>query len=719
LVSGRFTNALSQALKHDEFTRPPLPPHTIASAQQPRQYSPEEELEEIEQKITLTLQEIDANFDRCQRTMARDVMPKIEQMAKLSSELLEASHPWLQFFMSVASAEDQSDESFVRNVQAPEDEPYSHSMGAEDTTRFGDMGPTQRATIEEQAGRGEITAQFPDKPMQLVIIDSDEEAADSDADTEIASPQTPRTGATKRIADQLSTSAKKRRRSRRIAPPRQPGNSAGKEVAFEEDGDDDDEENEEEMLEEINTLLHRYESPRPANDAAQSVSEESPAQERIPDSAKSLPLSSVKSMSSSSVIPVPASATKSPVVSENGEDDDDIDMQALAAKYASPQSAVRSESAHETGTGVPGPHGNAEAMDIDSADEDVHMEDIDADESLISPPPQIRTTLIPLAAGSQPSVNGSAASTTAATATTAKALRRSQSQDMTARPVSQAISSRPRPQSQNAMTRPQAQNAATRPRSQDAIARPAVPNGRTWQFGRHSLVSTDMQQADTDDISPLANRGSRQQPSTRIASSHAVQPTTSYTERFQPLGMADGEDDPFGPSPVRTGLPRRPQPVRSAPRQPDRPASAQSETAAGLRTERRRPQSAATVNASFTSRSDTLMGSDVTTTILSPNLDLNDTDHHGLHANTTDSQLNESSMSLENQDYTGSGLTNMDGTTTILPTREMLQQAARQARDSEAQNTNGLEEVSVLGGDDDDVTQTSFVSMASNTEAAV
>ncbi|ORX74104.1 hypothetical protein DL89DRAFT_264069 [Linderina pennispora] len=680
-------------------------PDSRASPGNRGQYSPEEELEEIEQKITLTLQEIDANFDRCQRTMARDVMPKIEQMAKLSSELLEASHPWLQFFMSVASAEDQSDESFVRNVQAPEDEPYSHSMGAEDATRFGDMGPTQRAAIEEQAGRGEITAQFPDKPMQLVIIDSDEEAADSDADTEIASPQTPRTGAAKRITDQLSTSAKKRRRvgdtprkdgassssartpvsmmrawvhakqDRNGRPPRYgatPGSAGSydslQEVAFEEDDDDDDEEDEEEMLEEINTLLHRYESPRPTK-------WRSPIGiRRVTSTGTYSGLGQVVATELCQIDVIEFRHSSScvrqlrvPVVSDNGEDDDDIDMQALAAKYASPQSAVRSESAHETGTGVPGLRGDAEAMDIDGADEDVHMEDIDADESLISPPPQIRTTLTPLSAGSQPSVNGSPTSPTAATATTAKALTRSQSQDMTARPASQAISSRPRPQSQNAMTRPQAQNAATRPRSQDAIARPAVPNGPTWQFGRHSL-------ADTDDISPLANRGSRQQPGT-------LQPTTSYTERFQPLGMADGEDDPFGPSPP-----------------PDRPASA---------------------HASFTSRSDTLMGSDVTATILSPNLDMNDTDHHGLHANTTDSQLNESSMSLENQDYTGSGLTNMDGTTTILPTREMLQQAARQARDSEAQNTSGLEGVSVLGGDDDDVTQTSFVSMASNTEATV
>ncbi|KAJ1941466.1 hypothetical protein FBU59_003491 [Linderina macrospora] len=196
----------------------------------------------------------------------------------------------------------------------------------------------------------------------------------------------------------------------------------------------------------------------------------------------------------------------------------------------------------------------------------------------------------------------------------------------------------------------------------------------------------DVQQMDVDDISPLANRGSRhQQPPTRIPQSRMVQPSASYTERFQPLGVADGEDDPFGPSPERSsGLPapRCPQPVRSVPRQPDRPGSAQSEGAAGLQTERRRPQSATTASASFTSRSDTLMGSDNTVTIHSPGLDMGNAGHRGLQANTTDSQLDESSISLENQDFTGNGLGNMDGTTTILPTREMLQQAARQAENS-------------------------------------
>ncbi|KAJ1932641.1 DASH complex subunit ask1, partial [Kickxella alabastrina] len=95
---GRFTQALSAAVKRE---------HGSGAAA----YSPEEQLEEIEQKITLSLQAIDANFDHCQRTMARDVMPKVEKLARLSGELLEASQPWLQFFMAVAAADDQDSSS--------------------------------------------------------------------------------------------------------------------------------------------------------------------------------------------------------------------------------------------------------------------------------------------------------------------------------------------------------------------------------------------------------------------------------------------------------------------------------------------------------------------------------------------------------------------------------------------------------------------------------
>ncbi|KAJ2273719.1 hypothetical protein EV176_003224, partial [Coemansia sp. RSA 451] len=178
--AGRFTNALSMAI-----SKPPPP--SIPST--------EEQLEEVEQKITLTLQAIDANFDHCQRTMARDVMPKIEHLGKLSSSLLQASQPWLQFFMAVAAADDGS-ESVQENKSALSEE--------------------QIRVVDEQ--EAEITARFPQP------VDTVDDADDTvDIDAEIATPQLtsrfmtqeqPRAHETprgyKRMAEQLSASVRKR-----------------------------------------------------------------------------------------------------------------------------------------------------------------------------------------------------------------------------------------------------------------------------------------------------------------------------------------------------------------------------------------------------------------------------------------------------------------------------------------------------------------------------
>ncbi|KAJ2395854.1 DASH complex subunit ask1, partial [Coemansia sp. RSA 2559] len=249
---GRFTNALSAAIKREEYGRPPLPP--TATAPQPRDDSPDEQLEEVEQKITLTLQAIDANFDHCQRTMARDVMPKIERLAKLSSELLEASQPWLQFFMAVAASDEQvDDEDGAIGGLGGSANTYTHNNGYEgealdnDETRQIPLGFAQRVALDEQAHKGDITARFPSEYTDERNAaggggGDDDNESEIDIDAEIDTPQltsrfmteelrigsakkgslnvnhsssvlpsTPRARNLKRMAEQLSVSAKKRR----------------------------------------------------------------------------------------------------------------------------------------------------------------------------------------------------------------------------------------------------------------------------------------------------------------------------------------------------------------------------------------------------------------------------------------------------------------------------------------------------------------------------
>ncbi|EEH37185.1 hypothetical protein PAAG_07741 [Paracoccidioides lutzii Pb01] len=62
-----------------------------------------EELERLEQSITLTLQEIDHNFSRAHRIVTTSILPIVEQYAAQSREVWEGSKFWKQFFESSAN----------------------------------------------------------------------------------------------------------------------------------------------------------------------------------------------------------------------------------------------------------------------------------------------------------------------------------------------------------------------------------------------------------------------------------------------------------------------------------------------------------------------------------------------------------------------------------------------------------------------------------------
>ncbi|KAK2750384.1 DASH complex subunit ask1 [Myotisia sp. PD_48] len=62
-----------------------------------------EELEKLEQSITLTLQEIDSNFSKAHRIVTSSIIPTVEQYAEQSKEVWESSKFWKQFFESSAN----------------------------------------------------------------------------------------------------------------------------------------------------------------------------------------------------------------------------------------------------------------------------------------------------------------------------------------------------------------------------------------------------------------------------------------------------------------------------------------------------------------------------------------------------------------------------------------------------------------------------------------
>ncbi|KAL7796524.1 DASH complex subunit Ask1 domain-containing protein [Trichoderma ceciliae] len=69
----------------------------------PRSLSLTEELEKLEQSITLTLQEIDHNFSRAHRIVTTGILPLVEQYGEHSRAVWEASKFWKQFFESSAN----------------------------------------------------------------------------------------------------------------------------------------------------------------------------------------------------------------------------------------------------------------------------------------------------------------------------------------------------------------------------------------------------------------------------------------------------------------------------------------------------------------------------------------------------------------------------------------------------------------------------------------
>ncbi|KAK0714631.1 DASH complex subunit Ask1-domain-containing protein [Lasiosphaeris hirsuta] len=73
------------------------------SSAAPRNLTLTEELERLEQSITLTLQEIDSNFSRAHRIVTTSILPLVEQYGEQSRAVWDASKFWKQFFEASAN----------------------------------------------------------------------------------------------------------------------------------------------------------------------------------------------------------------------------------------------------------------------------------------------------------------------------------------------------------------------------------------------------------------------------------------------------------------------------------------------------------------------------------------------------------------------------------------------------------------------------------------
>ncbi|KAM7196404.1 DASH complex subunit Ask1 domain containing protein [Naviculisporaceae sp. PSN 640] len=109
-----------------------------------RSLSLTEELEKLEQSITLTLQEIDSNFSKAHRIVTTSILPLVEQYGEHSRSVWEASKFWKQFFEASA------------NVSLSGYEELAHG---EDSTALTGDGEEEETTVQD-----DTTAQYTPRP---------------------------------------------------------------------------------------------------------------------------------------------------------------------------------------------------------------------------------------------------------------------------------------------------------------------------------------------------------------------------------------------------------------------------------------------------------------------------------------------------------------------------------------------------------------------------
>ncbi|RAL61631.1 hypothetical protein DID88_002700 [Monilinia fructigena] len=101
-----------------------------ASVSSARPLSLTEELEKLEQSITLTLQEIDHNFSRAHRIVTTSILPVVEQYANHSNAVWEGSKFWKQFFEASANV------SLLQVEQQEEEEDISYAQSHEEPSQY-------------------------------------------------------------------------------------------------------------------------------------------------------------------------------------------------------------------------------------------------------------------------------------------------------------------------------------------------------------------------------------------------------------------------------------------------------------------------------------------------------------------------------------------------------------------------------------------------------
>jgi DASH complex subunit ASK1 len=125
-----------------------------------------EELERLEQQITLTLQEIDSNFSKAHRIVTSSILPIVEQYGKHSNDVWESSKFWKQFFEASANV------SLSGYEEAALDDQDATHTGLEETTTQLETPQSERQTYHGHQSDEEEDSYTIESPTQVTGVHS-------------------------------------------------------------------------------------------------------------------------------------------------------------------------------------------------------------------------------------------------------------------------------------------------------------------------------------------------------------------------------------------------------------------------------------------------------------------------------------------------------------------------------------------------------------------
>ncbi|KAH7031073.1 DASH complex subunit Ask1-domain-containing protein [Microdochium trichocladiopsis] len=155
-----------------------------------------QELERLEQSITLTLQEIDHNFSKAHRIVTTSILPLVEQYGENSKAVWEASKFWKQFFEASANVSLSGYEELAgedgETTRAGDGDDDDETAALEDTDYASQADLTAQPHADNDYDEGDDDQQ-PESPSRRRGLHDLEESLLDDATVTGSTPRPPAT----------------------------------------------------------------------------------------------------------------------------------------------------------------------------------------------------------------------------------------------------------------------------------------------------------------------------------------------------------------------------------------------------------------------------------------------------------------------------------------------------------------------------------------------